>query len=101
MSGGADNLITIMLTCTLNVLPRQKTAPVCRDRELPRAPVVATSATLRFAGTVPADLPTEMPAGGAPHSARLRVDGIDSPYLTRHPKPRPPGSDPAQRITMP
>jgi len=94
---GANNTVTITLTCSPTIQPRQTISLVLGDQELPGPSITAVTPTPTFNGTLPA----AMFAQGSSHLARLRVDGVDSLYLILNPPPAPPAFDPTQRITMP
>jgi hypothetical protein len=94
----AGNIVKITLTCSPKIQPSQVTSLVIGDQELPGPAITAAAAKTAFQGTLPAAM---LVPGTQQHRARLRVDGVDSLYIKRNPKPKPPEFDPAQRITMP
>jgi len=94
---GNNNSVSITLTCTPAIQPRQTASLVLGDQELAGPEFAAVTPKPMFKGVLPA----AMLAPGTSHLARLRVDGVESLYIKHNPAPQPPEFDPAQRITMP
>lgn len=92
-----DNVVGVTLTCSPPLRPRQVASLILGSQELPGLEITEPTDTLRFQGRLPAAMLTS----GSSHGARLRVDGVDSLYIRRFPKPKPPEFDPTQRITIP
>lgn len=92
---GAGNSVTITLTCSPPIQIGQAISLVVGDQELPGPEITVLTPKPVFKATLPA------PMFGKSHLARLRVDGVDSLYIKRNPKPQPPEFDAAQIIAIP
>ncbi len=96
---------TVRLRCRPGVRKGQEISLFLGDRELAGAGVFGGSAiqtdTLEFQGDLPEFLFVPSSAPPALHPVRLRVDGVESPFILRFPAPKPPQFDSGQRIRMP
>ncbi|HUO08052.1 MAG TPA: DUF4255 domain-containing protein [Phycisphaerae bacterium] len=94
---GPSNLLSITLTTSPMIAPRQGASVILGSQEIPMSDIAAPTNKPVFQGVVPSD----MLGGPQDYLARLRVAGVESQYIRYFDKPIPPEFDPTQRITIP